>query len=212
MTPIFLVTELLLGRWRRRRYKFKESRRTGRNLRVIRRCWYNICFTLRPFLSKHCSWRHPCLAHWLKKMKSAACTKVNGKGDHQSQQLLIPYVTPEQVTSHVPHSAQEGTCPIASCSSTMEPFKLYDCAHASSQPKQQYAATLPIPSTLSYSSTKPFDHHAASGASHNSDWLTRKKPQTLPSVGTTNWLAVQQNHERRWSQSRSPFFLSCFYK
>lgn len=39
---------------------------------------------------------------------------------------------------HVPSASppQEGTCLIASCSSPMDPFKLCDCAHASSRPKQ----------------------------------------------------------------------------
>lgn len=52
----------------------------GGNLRIIRRCWYNICFMLRPFLSKRCSWHYPFLAHCLKEIKSAACTRANGKG------------------------------------------------------------------------------------------------------------------------------------
>lgn len=70
-------------------YKFSESRKTGGNLRVFRRCYYNICFTaLRPFLSMRCSWHYPCSAHWLTEVKSTACTKANGNDqNHQSQQL-----------------------------------------------------------------------------------------------------------------------------
>lgn len=173
------------------------------------------CF--EAFSFQHCRWHHPCLAHWLKEIKSTVCTKTNGKGVGSSvpAALLIPYVTLEQVMSQVPHSTQEGTCQIASCSSSTDPFKLYGCAHASSQPKQQYAFTLRIPSMLFPTplqspsiTTQLVEHHTAV-----IDW-PEKKP--FPSVGTTSWLVIQQNHERRWSQSQGPlfffFFSLSFYK
>lgn len=134
----------------------------------------------------------------------------SGIQDHKSQQLLIPYVTPEQVMSPMSHSSQEGTCLIASCSSTIDPFRLYGCAHASTQPKQQYAFMLRIPSMLFPTplqspsiTTQLVEHHTAV-----TDWPEKK---TFPSLGTTNWLAVQQNHERRWSQSQGPLFFFFFF-
>lgn len=174
-----------------------------------------LCF--EAFTFQHCSWHHPCLAHWLKEIKSAVCTKANGKGVGSSvpAALLIPYVTLEQVMSQVPHSTQEGTCRITSCSSTMDPFKLYGCAHASSQPKQQYAFTLRIPSMLFPTplqspsvTTQLVEHHTAV-----IDW-PEKNP--FPSVGTTSWLAYNKTMRGDGLSLRvlcfSFFFSLSFYK
>lgn len=43
-------------------------------------------------------------------------------GSSDPAALLTPSETLEQVMSQVPHSPQEGTCVIASCSSPMDPF------------------------------------------------------------------------------------------
>lgn len=106
----------------------------------------------RPFLSKCCNWHRPCLAPWIKEIKSMHAPELVAKewdpGSSDPAALLAP-VTLEQVMSWVPQPLRKELVWL-NCSSPVDLFELCDCALASSQPKQPL---LMFP--LSYSSAKP---------------------------------------------------------
>lgn len=147
MVAISLVTELMLERWRKIRYEFKGSGRTGEGLRVIRRCWYNVCFTaVRPFFSKHCGWHH-WLAHWLKEVNSAASTKANVQGVRsRTISLSSSFDLCDSGAGHVP-SASLHSGGITSCYSNGSIQAVWLCT-SFSQPELQYASCLHIPPML----------------------------------------------------------------
>lgn len=181
---------------------------------VIRRCWYNICFTLRPFLSKRCSWHHLCLAHWRKEMKSAACTKANGKG--VGSRIISP-------SSSLDSLCGPGAGRIPKCLTPLRKQLVWLPAAAAPWSHSSWLCTCIFTAKaavcfhsshslhlLSYFSAKPFHHHTAGGASHSSHQLTRKKKTTThflqwaPQIG---WL--HNKTMRGWEEmdSVSGFFL-----